>query len=85
MAIDPAARYQTAAEIVYDLHVWLGIIVPASSRKWKIAAAASAVVVVVLAGTTVFLSTRKPPAEQKPVTVLVAGTLEPAMGLVRIV
>ncbi|MBI3208153.1 MAG: protein kinase [Candidatus Solibacter usitatus] len=86
-------RYQSAAELVYDLQVWLGIIVPSNTKLWKRVTLASAVLVLAATGITVTTIMRRPTAAPKPVTMLVAdftnqtgeavldGTLEPLIGV----
>lgn len=68
---DRENRYQTAAEIVYDLQVWLGIIIP-PSQVWKRVSMATAAALTVILATGVTLYIRRPLPPPKPVTVLVS-------------
>ncbi|HKE26271.1 MAG TPA: protein kinase [Bryobacteraceae bacterium] len=81
-------RYQTAAEIAYDLQVWQGVIVP-PSKLWKRVSLGFAVLLLIAGGLEIRAYLQRPQAAPKPVTVLVAdfrnqtgehvldGTLEP--------
>jgi tetratricopeptide (TPR) repeat protein len=71
LARDRDKRYQTAAEIVYDLQVWLGIVVPPSLMWKRISIAAVAILFLAMAaGIIIYL--RRPVPPPKPVTMLVA-------------
>ncbi len=89
---DREKRYQTAAEIVRDIQIWQGVLVPGSTRMWRrlsIGFAATLTLTAVI-GITAYL--RRPVPPPKPVTVLIAdfanqtgdqvlnGTLEPLFG-----
>lgn len=86
-------RYQTAGEIVHDLHVFLGIVKLSTSKLWKRTSFAFAMLVLALIGYGTMMLQRRAPISQKPVTMLVAdfrnqtgdsvldGTLEPIFGL----
>jgi len=65
-------RYQTAAEAIYDLKLYLGIIVPSKVKFWKRASIAAAVAILALVGSTVTALRRQPPQALKPVTALIA-------------
>lgn len=81
-------RYQTAAEIIHDIQVWQGVIVP-PSKVWKRVAMGSAVLLALMGGVGVKMYVQRPLPPPKTVTVLVAdfknqtgdhvldGTLEP--------
>jgi tetratricopeptide (TPR) repeat protein len=81
-------RYQTAAEIVHDIHVWQGVVVP-PSKLWKGVSLAFAALLVIGGGIGTRAYLQRPVAAPKPVTVLVSdfnnrtgehvldGTLEP--------
>jgi len=71
LARDPDQRYQSATEIVYDIQVWLGIIVP-PTKLWKRLSivVGAALMVTVGVGVAIYLSRPGPPP--KPLTVLVA-------------
>ncbi|MBI5282131.1 MAG: protein kinase [Candidatus Solibacter usitatus] len=89
LAREPADRYQSAAQIVHDLQVWRGVLVPSNTKTWKRVTLAFALAVVALIGFSVTTYLRRPPPPQKTVTMLVAdfanqtgepvlnGTLEP--------
>ncbi|MFX0145579.1 MAG: tetratricopeptide repeat protein, partial [Candidatus Hodarchaeota archaeon] len=90
MAMDPAERYQSAAELLHELDIVTGDYKPVT-RFWKWTATAAGVLLVTVVVGGIFFRDRlfKPPEEIKPVTVLVAdfnnatgdpvfgGTLEP--------
>ncbi len=65
-------RYQSAAEVVYDLQVWRGVIVPSNAKLWKRFSIGAAVAVVALAGLVIGVWMRQPPAAMKPMTTLIA-------------
>lgn len=89
IALDRDNRYQSAAEVIYDLQVWQGVIVPSNTKRWKQATAGVAVLLVATVGFITFTILRRPVPAPKPVTLLVAdfanhtgekvldGTLEP--------
>jgi tetratricopeptide (TPR) repeat protein len=93
LALDRAARYRSAAEIAYDLQVWLGVVVPSNTKLWKRVSLGFAGLAILLIGYGAVVLERRPPAAQKPVTMLVAdfknqtgetvldGTLEPLFAL----
>ncbi len=65
-------RYQTAAEVIYDLKIYLGIIVPSNVKFWKRASLVAAAAILALVGVTVTALRREPPQAMKPVTTLIA-------------
>lgn len=91
MARDRSQRYQSAADIVRDIQIWQGVLIPGNTRLWKRVSLASAVLVVTLAVVSVINILRRPVPAPKPVTVLVGdfnnqtgepvldGTLEPSI------
>jgi serine/threonine protein kinase/Flp pilus assembly protein TadD len=72
MATAREDRYQTAAEVIYDLQVYLGIIVPSTVKFWKRASLAAAAAILALTGVTLTVLRRQPQQEMKPVTTLIA-------------
>lgn len=88
--LDPAKRYQSAAALVHDLELWLGIRKPAAA-KWKTWAPAAALLAIAV-GTLIYTFLPRPaPAAHAPVKILVSdianttgnpvitGALEPAL------
>lgn len=72
MATAREERYQTAAEVIYDLQVWRGVIVPGNAKVWRRVSIGTAAAVVALAGVTFAIWQRQPAPAIKPMTTLIA-------------
>ncbi len=93
LAVDKTLRYQSAADIVRDLQIWQGVLVPGNTRLWRRLSIGFAVTLVAAAGLGLRAYLTRPVPPPKPVTVLIAdfmnetgepvlsGTLEPLVAV----
>ncbi len=85
-------RYQSAADIVRDIQIWQGVLVPGNTRLYRRLMIAFAAALVLVAGGGVAFYLTRPIPPPKPVTALISdfanqtgepvlnGTLEPLFG-----